>query len=126
MCIKEVLIHLGVLLSGSYFVCLYVFIVFTWGYPLNFISHQFLRKYNDLFELNTAGSLVHLVDPMKGKASSPDHSPSKSPRDGARQDNTNAASEENHVKEEGGEEGQDQSNKERAIARYNPEECVCV
>ncbi|XP_030845875.1 ubiquitin carboxyl-terminal hydrolase 40 isoform X2 [Strongylocentrotus purpuratus] len=78
---------------------------------------KFLRKYNDLFELNTAGSLVHLVDPMKGKASSPDQSPSKSPRDGARQDNTNAASDENHVKEEGGEEGQDQSNKERAIAR---------
>eukprot|EP00057_Strongylocentrotus_purpuratus_P028769 XP_011683243.1 PREDICTED: ubiquitin carboxyl-terminal hydrolase 40 [Strongylocentrotus purpuratus] len=78
---------------------------------------KFLRKYNDLFELNTAGSFVHLVDPMKGKASSPDQSPSKSPREGARQDNTNAASEENHVNEEGGEAGQDQSNKERAIAR---------
>ncbi|XP_041478412.1 ubiquitin carboxyl-terminal hydrolase 40-like [Lytechinus variegatus] len=69
---------------------------------------KFLKKYNDLFELNTAGTLVHLVDPMKGKASNPDQTPSNSPREGAR---TATASEESRR------ENQDQSNKEKAIAR---------
>ncbi|XP_071484115.1 ubiquitin carboxyl-terminal hydrolase 40-like [Diadema antillarum] len=80
---------------------------------------KFLKKHNDIFELNVAGTVVHLVDPMKGKASNPSPRQPSSPVSCEEQKRDpicdgDTGTEVSKVKDR---DVQDQSNKEQAIAR---------